>query len=157
MISWPMAASVRSKTDSTSARLMMPTRRPLSSVTGSRLTARSYMSFAACSTVSSGRTATTAVVIRSPAVTPRALTWSLWCRMPEITPGSSIRASLFSMSASETTPITFRSSSTTGNALTRCSRRAAAISRNVASFVTQITRVVMTSLTVVFMAIHSLG
>ena len=75
--------------------------------------------------------------------------------MPAITPGSSIRASLFSMSASETTPITFRSSSTTGNALTRYSRRAAAISRNVASLVTQITRVVMTSLTVLFTAVHS--
>ena len=73
MISWRMAASVRSKTDSTSARLMMPTRWPSASVTGSRLTLRSYMSFAACSTVSSGRTATTAAVIRSPAVTPRAL------------------------------------------------------------------------------------
>ena len=70
-------------------------------------------------------------------------------------PGSSSRASLVSMSASETTPITFRSSSTTGNALTRYSRRAAAISRNVASFLTQITRVVMTSLTVVFIVSHS--
>ena len=150
-----MASSVRSKTDSTSARLMMPTRRPFASVTGSRLTLRSYMSLAACSTVSSGRTATTAAVIRSPAVTPRALAWSLRCRMPEIMPGSSSRASLVSMSASETTPITFRSSSTTGNALTRYSRRATAISRNVASFLTQITRVVMTSLTAVFIVSHS--
>src|SRR5690242_19585624 len=69
--------------------------------------------------------------------------------MPEITPGSSPRASLASMSASETTPITLQSSSTTGNALTRCSCRAVAISRNVASFLTQITRVVMISWTVV--------
>ena len=57
-------------------------------------------------------------------------------------------AALVSMSASETTPITFRSSSTTGNALIRYSCRAAAISRNVVSFLTQITRVVMMSLTV---------
>src|SRR6266699_971502 len=151
-----MSWSVRSKTESTSARLMMPTKRPFSSVTGSRLTRRSYMSFAACSTVSSGRTATTAVVIRSPAVIPRALAWSLRCRMPEIMPGSSSRASLVSMSASETTPITFWSSSTTGNALTRCSCRAVAISRNVASFLTQITRVVMISWTVVVFTCHSL-
>src|SRR5690242_9757483 len=156
VISLRIASSVRSKTDSTSARLMMPTRCPSASVTGSRLTRRSYMSLAACSTVSSGRTATTAVVIRSPAVTPRALAWSLRCRMPTSTPGSSSRASLASMSASETTPITLRSSSTTGNALTRCSRRATAISRNVASFLTQITRVVMISWTVVIV-VHSSG
>src|SRR6185312_6199664 len=156
VISWWMAWSVRLKMESTSARLMIPTRCPFSSVTGSRLTRRSYMSFAACSTVSSRRTATTAVVIRSPAVTPRALAWSFRYRMLPKTPGSSTRASLFSMSASETTPITFRSSSSTGNALTRCSCRAVAISRNVASFLTQITRLVMTSWTVVFIG-HSLS
>ena len=52
------------------------------------------------------------------------------------------------MSASETTPITFPSSSTTGNALTRYSRKAATMARNDASFVTETTRVVITSLTV---------
>ena len=77
--------------------------------------------------------------------------------MPPNTPGSSTSASLYSMSASETTPITFRSSSTTGNALTRYSCKAAAISRNVVSFLTEITRVVMMSLTVVLTCLTLLG
>ena len=69
------------------------------------------------------------------------------------TDGSPFRASLVSMSASETTPITLSSSPRTGNALTRYLRRAAAISRKVASFLTQITWVVMTSLTAVFIVL----
>ena len=60
---------------------------------------------------------------------------------------------MVSRSASETTPITLSPSPRTGNALTRCLRRAAASSRNGASFLTQITRVVMTSLTAVFIVL----
>src|SRR5260370_32009682 len=58
------------------------------------------------------------------------------------------------MSASETTPITFPLSSTTGNALTRCWRRAAAISLYEAPRLTATTWVVMMSLTLVFIS-HS--
>ena len=57
------------------------------------------------------------------------------------------------MSASETTPITFPSSSTTGNALTRYRRSVAAISLKVAPRLTATTSVVMTSLTVAFMVV----
>jgi hypothetical protein len=48
--------------------------------------------------------------------------------------------------------VTFPSSSRTGNALTRFSRSAAAISLYGASFVTQTTRLVMTSLTAIFIS-----
>ena len=69
MISSRISASVRSKTASMSDRLMIPTSRPAWSTTGRRLTLRSYMSLAACSTVSSGPIVTAGLVIRSAAVT----------------------------------------------------------------------------------------
>src|ERR1039457_4053416 len=59
------------------------------------------------------------------------------------------------MSASETTPITFPSSSTTGKALTRSWRSLAAISLNDAPRLTATTWVVMMSLTLVFIVIVS--
>ena len=68
--------------------------------------------------------------------------------MPGMPSGSESRACLASRSASDTTPITFPLSSRTGKALTRCARRALAMARNDASFLTETTRVVITSLTV---------
>ena len=67
---------------------------------------------------------------------------------PQTTLGSSGMASLTSRSASETTPITFPSASSTGNALTRHSRSLAAISRNDAVSLTDTGSADMTSLTV---------
>ena len=64
-----ISSSPRPNTDSTSARLTMPTRRPAASVTGTRLTPRAYISLAACSTESSGATVTAGRDIRSAAVT----------------------------------------------------------------------------------------
>src|SRR5580700_6584096 len=148
-ISARISPSGRSKTVSRSARLTIPTRQQPASTTGSRLTCRWYISRAACSTVSSGLTVTTLLVIRSPAVTPSAFSSSLWCTMALIAPPrSAFRASLASRSASETTPITLWSSSRTGNALTRYLRSSAAISLYDAPCLTATTVVVMTSLTV---------
>ena len=73
MISSRISASVRSKTARMSVRLMIPASRPAWSTTGRRLTLRSYISLAACSTVSSGPIVTAGLVIRSAAVTPAAL------------------------------------------------------------------------------------
>src|SRR5580693_6683966 len=144
-ISW----SGRSKTVSRSARLTIPTRQQPASTTGSRLTCRWYISRAACSTVSSGLTVTTLLVIRSPAVTPSAFFSSSWCTMAVIAPPrSAFRASLASRSASETIPITFWSSSRTGKALTRYLRSSAAISLYDVPCLTATTVVVMTALTV---------
>lgn len=67
-----ISSSGRSKTDSTSVRVMIPTRWPAASVTGTRLTPRAYISQAACSTESSGVTVTAGWVIRSAAVMPYA-------------------------------------------------------------------------------------
>src|SRR5580700_1618248 len=148
-ISARISPSGRSKTVSRSARLTIPTRQQPASTTGSRLTCRWYISRAACSTVSSGLTITTLLVIRSPAVTPSAFSSSLWCTMALIAPPrSAFRAALASRSASETTPITLWSSSRTGNALTRYLRSSAAISLYDAPCLTATTVVVMTSLTV---------
>src|ERR1700751_5709515 len=58
------------------------------------------------------------------------------------------------MSASETTPITVPSSSSTGNALTRYSRSRAAISLNEAVFRTEIGWADMTSWTTAFIVIQ---
>jgi hypothetical protein len=152
MISSRISASVRSNMASTSDRLMTPTSRPAWSTTGSRLTLRSCMSLAACSTVSSGPIVTAGLVIRSAAVTPPALARAAWCTMPASNPqttlGSSGTASLISRSASETTPVTFPCASRTGNALTRHSRSLAAISRNDAVSLTHTGSVDTTSLTV---------
>jgi hypothetical protein len=164
MISWRISASVRLKTASTSVRLMIPTRRPSGSVTGSRLTLRVNISRAACSTVSSGPVVTAGLVIRSAAVIPRALARAAWCAMPArnppTPPGSPRTASLTSKSASETTPHTFPSASRTGNALTRHSRSLAAISLNGVVLRTDIGSEDMTSLTAAFIVItqpcHSL-
>ena len=131
---------------------MIPTRRPPWSTTGRRLTLRSYMSLAACSTVSSGPIVTAGLVIRSAAVTPAALARAAWCTRPASSPptppGSPSTASLTSRSASDTTPVTFPSASRTGNALTRHSRSLAAISWNNAVSLTHTGSVDMTSLTV---------
>ena len=131
---------------------MIPTSRPAWSTTGSRLTLRSCMSLAACSTVSSGPIVTAGLVIRSAAMTPLALARAAWCTMPASNPqttlGSSGPASLISRSASETTPVTFPCASRTGNALTRHSRSLAAISRNDAVSLTHTGSVDITSLTV---------
>src|ERR1700683_78130 len=67
-----------------------------------------------------------------------------------------LRTCLASMSASETTPITFPSSSMTGNALTRDRRSLAAISLNDAPSLTATTWVVMASCTLVFIVLSSL-
>src|SRR5580658_790861 len=132
----------------------MPTRWPPASITGSRLTCRWYISRAACSTVSSGLTVTTLLVMKSPAVTPSAFFSSWWCTMAVIAPPlSAFRASFASRSASETMPITFWSSSRTGKALTRYLRSSAAISLNDAPCLTATTGVVMTSLTFAFIVL----
>ena len=73
MISARISSSARSKTASTSVRLMMPTSPPPASTTGRRLTLRACISRAACSTVLSGVIVTAGLVIRSAAVTPSAL------------------------------------------------------------------------------------
>ena len=91
----------------------------------------------------------------SAAVTPRAFSNCLCCRMPSMMPGmwsSPPRAILFSRSDSETTPITSPVTFSTGNALTRCCRSAAAIAANGVSCSTQITWVVITSLTAAVMS-----
>src|SRR6266566_9496276 len=61
------------------------------------------------------------------------------------------------MSACDTTPITSPASSTTGNALTRAFRIRTIISLNDAVFFTATTRVVITSLTMFFIASHLLA
>ena len=104
--------------------------------------------------MSSGETVTGGAVMSSAAVTPRAFSSCLCRRMPVIMPGMwsspPPRAILFSRSDSETTPITRLSSSSTGNALTRYCRSAAAIAANGVSRSTQVTWVVITSLTARF-------
>jgi hypothetical protein len=67
--------------------------------------------------------------------------------MPGMPSGSESRACLASRSASDTTPITLRFSSMTGNALTRYWRSRAAISLKEASRRTATTSLVITSLT----------
>jgi hypothetical protein len=132
----------------------MPISVPPSAVTGSRLTRRVYIRRAARLTVSSGRMVTAGLVIRSAAVSAAALACSRWCVMVWNAPGiSPASASLVSRSASETIPMTLLSSSITGNALTRCSRSLAAISLNVASCLTAITWVLITSFTMAFTAV----
>ena len=112
------------------------------------------MILAACSTVSSGRTVYAGDVISSAAVTACAFCSCWWRRMPVIMPGIPSsplpRASFASRSDSETTPITWEAWSSTGNALTRCVRRAAAMTSNGVSSLTVITVGVMTSLTTAF-------
>ena len=66
------------------------------------------------------------------------------------------RAILFSRSDSETTPITSPASFSTGNALTRCCRSAEAIAANGVSCSTEITWVVITSLTTAVIVLTSL-
>src|SRR5689334_3927024 len=152
MISSRISASVRSKTARMSVRLMIPTRRPSCAITGRRLILRSYMSLAACSTVSSGPIVTAGLVIRSAAVTPPALAREARCTRPASSPatppGSPSTASLTIRSASETTPVTLPCASRTGNALTRHSRSLPAISRNDAVSPTHTGSVDMTSSTV---------
>src|SRR5690349_7629364 len=145
------SSSDRSKTASTSARLMIPTSCPSELTTGSRLTRMKCIIRAACSTGSSGVAVTGGRVIRSSAVRPSALRRSLWCTSSATGPGSD-SASLASRSASETTPSTRPASSTTGSALTRYRRSTAAISLKVVSRLTATTSVVITSLTVAFMS-----
>jgi hypothetical protein len=144
-----ISSSGRLKTASTSTRLTMPIRRPAALTTGSLLTRRSYMSRAASTTEASGLIVTAGAVIRSAAVTPAALSSSLMCRSAArmLVPSASA-ASLTSRSPADTTPITRPASSMTGNALIRELRSIAAMSLNDASFRTEMTRVVMMSLTV---------
>ena len=157
VISCLMSASGLLNTLSTSARDTMPISVPSSAVTGSRLTRREYIRRAAWLTVSSGRMVTAGLVIRSAAVSAAALACSRWCVMVWNAPGSSpASASLVSRSASETIPMTLLSPSSTGNALTRCSRSLDAISLNVASCLTAITWVLITSFTMAFTAVSSL-
>ena len=95
----------------------------------------------------------------SAAVIPRAFSSCLCRRMPVIMPGmwsSPPRAILFSRSDSETTPITSPASFSTGNALTRCCRSAEAIAANGVSCSTEITWVVITSLTTAVIVLTSL-
>ena len=121
---------------------MIPASRPAASTTGSRLSPRAYISAAACSTVSRSATVTAGLVIRSPAVTPAALRrsvrWAMGTTIPRQAWYPSCRASLASMSASETTPMTLPSPSTTGNPLTADSNILAASSLNGESLVTEI-------------------
>ena len=125
-------------------------------MTGSRLTRREYIRRAAWVTGSSGPMVTAGLVIRAAAVSAAALTVSRWRVTVWNTLGSSpSSASLVSRSASETIPMTLLSSSSTGNALTRCSCSLAAISLNVAFCLTAITWVLITSFTMAFTAISS--
>jgi len=68
-------------------RLVIPTRRPAASVTGSRLTPRAYISRAACPTVSSGMTVTAGRVIRPAATAAPAFSLSRRCKIPATNPG----------------------------------------------------------------------
>jgi hypothetical protein len=76
MISHRMAWSGRLNTFSRSLRLTIPTSRPPSPVTGSRLTLARCMRRAASATVASGETDTTVTDMRSRAVEPAAFSRS---------------------------------------------------------------------------------
>jgi hypothetical protein len=73
------SSSDRRNTFSRSARVTIPTRAPLWSTTGRRLTSQSCIRRAAAAASSSGPTVTAGAVIRSAAVRPAALARSLRC------------------------------------------------------------------------------
>ena len=153
-----MSASGRAKTRSTSARLMIPIRSPVSLITGSLLTRRSRMRRAASESSAPGPMVTGGMVISSAAVTPSAFSRSPKRNRSDSVPGPVSRsACLFSMSASDTTPMTRPSPSTTGRALARDLRIFTTISLNDAVGPTATTCVVITSLTVLPIAIHPSG
>jgi hypothetical protein len=152
MISSRISASVRSKTASTSDRLMIPTSRPAWSTTGRRLTLRSYMSLAACSTISSGPIVTAGLVIRSgrrdsARLGPRGAVHDARHQSPDDV-GLARHGLLDQQVRLGDDTGHFPCASRTGNALTRHSQSLAAISRNDALSLTHTGSADMTSLTV---------
>jgi hypothetical protein len=150
MISRRMAWSGRLKTFKRSLRLTIPTSRPRSPITGSRLMLARCMRRAASATVASGEMDTSATDMRSRAVAPAAFSRSRRRRFVQSNGRSwsgSGNSSFRSRSASETTPSTRRASSTTGTALTRCLASRATRSLNGVAGPTVTTWVVIRSLT----------
>ncbi|CAG7646396.1 hypothetical protein SBRY_40402 [Actinacidiphila bryophytorum] len=150
LISSRMTRSRRRNTRSRSARLTMPTSRPVSSTTGSRLTLPWSIARAACTTVHSGCATTAGLVI-----SPSAVVAAGWMdastgasRTAESPAGSGCIDSLRSRSASETTPSGRSAASTTGTAVMSWSARVLTTSLNGVRAGTRTTEWVIRSLTV---------
>ena len=151
-----MSSSGRRKTLSRSQRLTIPTSLPPTpppnvvpaSTTGSRLMCRLLISLAAAGRGASGCVVMAGAVISSPAVRPRCFLTSA-CRRkwpPDSSWASRNRLSwALSRSASDTTPATWRPSTSTGTALIWCCASRAAICLYGVRRSTLTTGVVMTS------------
>ena len=120
---WRMSSSLRTNALSRSPRLTTPTRPPWSSMTGSRLTAWSDISRAACARLARGPMVTGWADISSLAVSPRRGGRPCPRRggFPPVRGPGDLVGCLRITSASETTPISWSSSSSTGRALMWCS------------------------------------